>query len=225
MEKDLAEERKKIEPELPDIMTWLLRAYNEVPEKTPKINLDMYGDSQLIITAGSDTTAAALAAIFCELASAPDQIAKLRDELVGHTENFRDVALGLRGLPHLDAVINEALRLHPPVPSGAQRMTPPQGLKIGHVNVPGNTMVQIPHHAMFRGTLAPTASVSKNMDGLANHKYVDERCWVRPNEFIPERWTNQPELFIDGSVYIPFLIGTFIILYNQQRMVITCLFL
>jgi cytochrome P450 len=36
---------------------------------------------------------------------------------------------------------------------------------------------------------------------------TDERCFVRPLEFIPERWTTQPELTIDSSVYAPFSTG------------------
>ena len=39
---------------------------------------------------------------------------------------------------------------------------------------------------------------------------LDERSFVRPNEFLPERWLDQPELIKDPSVYIPFFgSGTF----------------
>lgn len=33
---------------------------------------------------------------------------------------------------------------------------------------------------------------------------LDERYWVKPNGFIPERWTTKSELVKDGSVYAPF---------------------
>jgi cytochrome P450 len=36
---------------------------------------------------------------------------------------------------------------------------------------------------------------------------LDERCFVRPDEFIPERWTSQPELVKDASVFSPFHMG------------------
>ena len=35
----------------------------------------------------------------------------------------------------------------------------------------------------------------------------DPRCFARPEEFIPERWTSEPELVLDASVYAPFSIG------------------
>lgn len=38
---------------------------------------------------------------------------------------------------------------------------------------------------------------------------VDERCFVQPNEFIPERWTTRPELVKNKSVFIPFNSGEF----------------
>lgn len=91
----------------------------------------------------------------------------------------------------LDAVINEVMRLHPPVPSGTQRMTPPEGLWISGRFIPGDTIVQVPSYTVFR----------------------DERSFEFPNEFIPERWTSRPELVKDKSVYIPFNIGKSV--YNQ----------
>lgn len=37
----------------------------------------------------------------------------------------------------------------------------------------------------------------------------DPRAFERPNEFIAERWTTNPELVKDKSVFIPFNIGWF----------------
>lgn len=57
----------------------------------------------------------------------------------------------LKGVKLLDAVINETLRLHPAVPSGVQRLTPPEGLQINSTYIPGEVLVTIPMHALYRG--------------------------------------------------------------------------
>ena len=67
---------------------------------------------------------------------------------------------------YLNAVINETLRLHPPVMSGLQRVTPPEGMVINSKHVPGNTVVTIPTYTLHR----------------------DERNFSSPNSFMPERW-------------------------------------
>lgn len=71
------------------------------------------------------------------------------DDLYASTENID--AITLSKLRYMDAVINETLRLHPPVPSGLQRMTPPEGLQIDQTFIPGNTILQIPSYTMYRG--------------------------------------------------------------------------
>jgi cytochrome P450 len=134
------------------------------------------------VIAGSDSVAAALTHTFFHLAWDPVLVKQLQAEIdalpdISH-DNLMTVAL-------LDAIINETMRLHPPVPSGTQRVTPPEGLWIGDKFIPGNTIVQVPSYTVFR----------------------DERAFELPNEIIPERWTSKPELVRDKSVYIPFNTG------------------
>ncbi|CAJ2512715.1 Uu.00g008340.m01.CDS01 [Anthostomella pinea] len=50
----------------------------------------------------------------------------------------------LQHCDHLNAVINETLRLHPPVPTGGYRQTPPSGLIVGNAYVPGNVTIVSP---------------------------------------------------------------------------------
>lgn len=94
-----------------------------------------------------------LSCLFFQLALDPKIQEKLRAEVQPLFENGGEVDIPLLAKqPYLEAVINEALRLHPPVPSGVQRMTPPGGLRVGETFIPGDTIVQIPSHTIFRGT-------------------------------------------------------------------------
>ncbi|KAL2152874.1 hypothetical protein VTH82DRAFT_4029 [Thermothelomyces myriococcoides] len=179
----LIDERKQKEPEQPDIFSWILAAYEKSP-KTRQDRLNLHGDAQLIVIAGSDSVAAALSHVFYHLAWDPSLVKRLQAEFDALPDISHD---NLMTVPLLDAVINETMRLHPPVPSGTQRVTPPEGLWIKDRFIPGNTIVQVPSYTVFR----------------------DERAFLYPNEFIPERWTTRPELILDKSVYIPFNTGAY----------------
>ncbi|KAK0711712.1 cytochrome P450 monooxygenase-like protein [Lasiosphaeris hirsuta] len=180
------EERSADEPARPDIFSWILNAYRQSPQ-TKRDRYNLHGDAQLIVIAGSDSVAATLTYVFFHLAYDPALVRTLQRELDALPDLAHDrlASIGL-----LDAVINEAMRLHPPVPSGTQRVTPPEGLRIGGKAgyfIPGDTIVQVPSYTVFR----------------------DERAFAQPNEFIPERWTTRPELIRDRSVFIPFNTGPY----------------
>ncbi|KAL3462033.1 cytochrome P450 monooxygenase [Aspergillus heterothallicus] len=162
----------------PDVFSWILKAY-EKSAQTARETMDLHGDAYLIIVAGSDTTAAVLTSVFYHLAADPILCKKLQNELDNLSEQSHDK---LASASLLNAVINETLRLHPAVPSGTQRQTPPEGISIGSTHIPGDVMVCVPIHTVFR----------------------DERNFARPDEFLPERWTTNPELVKDPSVFIPF---------------------
>lgn len=108
----------------------------------------------------SDTTAAGLTCLFFELALHPEAAESLRAELDRYfAENEEPSALSLSKLDYLQACINESLRLHPPVPSGVQRMTPPEGLQLGDTFIPGDTIVQVPTYTLHRGDYAARISI------------------------------------------------------------------
>ncbi|KAJ5805507.1 Cytochrome P450 [Penicillium pulvis] len=177
------EERIQNSPDRPDVFSWILENYEQHP-KTKQNTLDLHGDAYLIIVAGSDTTAATLTNMFFHLAF--DRT--LCDNLQAELDALPDLSYdSLRGAKLLEAVINETLRLHPAVPSGTQRKSPPEGMTIGNTYIPGDVIVCVPVHTLFR----------------------DERVFVRPNEFLPERWTTHPELVKDPSVFIPFSSGPY----------------
>ena len=144
---DMMEERMKMKVTRPDISSWILQSppmtgtgYSERAWLT--------GDSRLVIVAGSDTTASTLTHLFYHLAKDPDEIRLLREEFEPLKDDLS--ASKLLGLKHLNGAINESLRLHPPVPAGVARMTPPEGIKIGEQYIPGSVTVLAPLYTLFR---------------------------------------------------------------------------
>ncbi|EFX00659.1 cytochrome p450 monooxygenase [Grosmannia clavigera kw1407] len=179
-------ERMENKPDHPDVLSWLIDEYESLEKPTRQDLLNLYGDAYLIIVAGSDTTAVALTSMFFELACHPGIVEKLREEVDGYyRQHDKPDPLSLGKLPYLQACVDESLRLHPAVPSGLQRITPPEGVQIDDIFIPGNTIVQVPTYTAFR----------------------DERNFASPNDFIPERWTTQPELVRDMSAWVPFSTG------------------
>ena len=117
----------------------------------------MTGDARLIIVAGSDTTSATLTYLMYHLAKAPHLITKLREELremrylPGSETEVRDI----QDAKYLNGVINETLRLHPPVPSGLLRLTPPEGINIEGTFIPGGVTISSPLYSMGRRKSTP----------------------------------------------------------------------
>lgn len=132
----------------------------------------------------------ALANAFYYLAKHPTVYKKLQSELDAtfskgtQTSEFNSEAL--RRLPYLEAVINETLRLKPAVPSGQPRETPPQGLQVDEMWIPGNTIVVVPQHVIQR----------------------DDRYFPSGADFIPERWLDAKDKMITNEeAFFPFQIG------------------
>ncbi len=148
---NLVAERKKMKDPRPDIFSWLLESYEKTPVKTAKVEADLRADSSLIVLAGGETTAITLTCALFHLAQNPKQVEKLRAELHSIGSEVDLHAVGQRKLHHLDAVINEALRIDPVAPSGIQMMAPAEGLLIGATWVPGGTIMQVPSYTTFRG--------------------------------------------------------------------------
>ncbi|KAA6415515.1 MAG: cytochrome P450 [Lasallia pustulata] len=181
------DERMKMTVNTPDVMATLLGPWKE---KTPTGTglSDLQGDCQLIIVAGSDTTSATLTHLFYELAKNPDHVLKLREELASHLASGSDLShQQIKNLDHLNAVINETLRLYPVAPMGLARLTPPEGIEIEETYIPGNMTVSCPQYVIGR---------SENI-------YADAKA------FVPERWYSKPEMIKDKSAFAPFSTGTY----------------
>ncbi|KAL8793202.1 MAG: hypothetical protein Q9195_004232 [Heterodermia aff. obscurata] len=149
----------------------------------------------------SDTAAMTLVYIFYHLAKDRALLSKLQTEL--DTLPSMD---DLHTLPHLNGIINETLRLHPAVPTGGLRQTPPGGVHVAGRFVPGNTVICAPRYSLARL----------------------ESCFERANEFIPERWYSRPEMIKDKIAFAPFALGRYYCIgknlaYSEMRYVVALL--
>lgn len=196
--------RIAVPPPVRDIFSWILNDYQRKQNPSWQDTENLYGDASLIVIAGSDTVAGTLICLLYHLASSPDVCKKLRDELHSCAKERADTELRpdeLAKLPYLQACIDETLRLWPAVVDGLQRETPPEGLTIGTEKkstwIPGNVIIKTPSYTLCR----------------------DPRAFSRPDEFIPERWTTEPELILDASVYAPFSLGRFSCVGKRLAMV------
>ncbi|ENH61737.1 Averantin oxidoreductase [Fusarium oxysporum f. sp. cubense race 1] len=186
--KQLVDWRIKNEPDVPDIFSWILRDYCRLIKPTGQETLNLYGDAQLIAVAGSDTTAASLTCLFFELAINPQALHNVQEEIDRYHLKYSTLDhQSLSKLSYLQACINESMRLYPLLPSGLQRITPPEGLQVGSIHLPGDTIISIPSYAFNR----------------------DERLFKNADQFIPERWTTMTELTRDSSLFTPFSIGKY----------------
>ncbi|KAL2870706.1 cytochrome P450 [Aspergillus lucknowensis] len=145
------------------------------------------GDSISAIVAGSEPTASALVGLFYELAKAPAQADKIRDEILQKGADIHDSNSLVRSCPHLEAAIFEALRLYPSIPSAGNRKTSSsEGITIAGIYIPPETTV-----------VAPRFVIGRREDSFEN-----------ADEFIPERWTTRPEMVRNRAAFAPFGTGS-----------------
>ncbi|PQE04137.1 hypothetical protein CJF31_00003232 [Rutstroemia sp. NJR-2017a BVV2] len=168
-----------------DIFSHLLAEDNESGTKFTQKELD--SNAQLVIVAGTDTTVSVVIQTVKKLANLPEIYRKLQNEIDDLYTRGQSITIeSVRNLEYLNGVVNEALRLYTPTPSGTYATTYPQGLVVDGVHIPGNVQVNIPFLALMR----------------------DERYFVQGEDFIPERWTSErPDMLKDKRAFIPFGYG------------------
>jgi len=125
--------------------------------------------------------------IFRILAKEPRVLKKLQAEIDEFCSEGKELTVHTTtNLTYLNAVINEALRLCNPLPTGVYAGTYPQGVEVAGKFIPGNVQVMVPHMAIM----------------------TDERYFSKGWEFIPERWTEEwSEGVKERKAFIPFGYG------------------
>lgn len=127
------------------------------------------------VVAGSDTTVAAVMACLYYTLRCPPVLRKLQEELDKARLRGDDVPKwhDIQRLPYLDAVVREAMRLHPSVGLLLERVVPTEGLDLPDGRfIPAGTIVGMNPWVMNR---------SQEVFGAG------------PDEFRPERWLQNDE--------------------------------
>lgn len=109
---------------------------NLLSEKATNVSEDwLIAQANVLVIAGSDTTATALATIVYFLTKHPQQLGRLQDEIRSTFTNAEDMTDSkLQSLPYLAAVIEEGLRMFPPTSFGLPRISP--GTRVDNHFVP-----------------------------------------------------------------------------------------
>lgn len=156
-----------------------LQRFLEAQPKNPIVSdtvLNMYIMTNFM--AGSDTTAVTMRSIIYHTLKNPGVLSKLREELDAHLgpQDYPVSHDNAITLPYLQAVIWEAMRMHPIGAIFFERILPAEGLTLGSgIKLPG-------------GTVVATTGWTTNFEGSVYDDGVDD---VR--EFHPERWLRREE--------------------------------
>ena len=142
--------RKRLQNDLhrgpADFMDSMLRHRGD---KEKELNdKEMEANANILIIAGSETSATLLSGITYWLLRTPDTLRKVTREVRSSISSESDITFqSVSHLPYMLACLNEALRIYPPAPGGLERMTiPPAPVTIsGYTIPPGVCLLSILH--------------------------------------------------------------------------------
>ncbi|KAH8600807.1 putative cytochrome P450 [Bisporella sp. PMI_857] len=140
---------------------------SELPP-SEKTALRLSDEGNILIGAGSETTAQVLAVLSFHLLDNPDTLAKLRTELhtVMPTTDTVPSWTQLEQLPYLTAILKESLRISAPVLTRLPRISPSEPLQYGDWSIPAGVPVSMSYYFM----------------------HYDTDIFPEPTKFVPERW-------------------------------------
>jgi len=166
-----------------DFMSNILKHQDEKGMTKPEI----FGIVNLLIIAGSETTATLLSGATYLLLRNPRVMQKLVAEVRRKFTSEDQINMtSVNSLDYMLAVLNEALRMYPPSPTGLPRVVPKPGDYICGKWVPGGTAVSVSQWA-----------ANRSPSNFSQSEY-----------FIPERFLGDPKFDSDKRHALqPFSVG------------------
>ncbi|XP_040064974.2 cytochrome P450 3A19-like [Ixodes scapularis] len=140
---------------------------------------------EIFVIAGLETVSSALSFTAHLLAKHQDVQEKVRAEVKLLLEKDGSITYdNISKLQYLSQVISESLRVYPPIPGQVNRKCV-KDFEFNGFRIPKETQIQVPVRLMHN----------------------DQRYWVDPNEFNPDRFSPKNKKTIEPAAYIPFGIG------------------
>jgi cytochrome P450 len=161
-----------------DIISMLMKTHDE--DGTQMTDAELIGNAVLLYLAGHETSANALTWALFLLAQHPDVMNDLLDEVEGTLHGSPPTIEQIGQLKLLEGVINEALRLFPPLSFITKTIAQP--VRVGSYDLDVGESVMMSH--------------------FLTHRLPE--IFAQPDRFLPQRWFN-----LDPSPYeyIPFSAG------------------
>ena len=163
-----------------DFFYYLLNAKD--PESGKGLSTpELWGEANVLMIAGSDTTATTLASTIFYLVRNPRTMTRLKQEVREAFDSAEEIVSGprLNDLVYLKACLDEALRLGPAVPGALPREVMEGGAMVDGIFLPGGTNCGTPIYSIHR-----------------HAQYYRE-----PGAYIPERWIEGATCQTDSKIW------------------------
>ncbi|WP_135825220.1 cytochrome P450 [Halorussus ruber] len=157
-----------------DLLSILLRAQDRGEQSDRQIRDEV----MTMLLAGHDTTALTLTYTWYLLSQHPEAERRVHEEIEEVVGDDRPTMADVRQFDYLERVIDEAMRLYPPVYTMFREAK--EDVELGGYQIPEGSAIMLSQWAMHRSA----------------------RYWDRPGEFDPDRWTRDADR--PRFTYFPF---------------------
>lgn len=151
---------------------------------------ELDAELRTLVGAGSDTTSTTIAAALYYLTRNPKALERITAEVRSNFSNVNDILISrqMGKCEYLEGVIEETLRINPPIPSALKRYTEAP-MVIGDISLPAHTEVAVSawgiHHS---------------------DEYFPEASKFKPERWLPEASTKEQLAFMK-AMFTPFSQG------------------
>ncbi|KAF2878218.1 cytochrome P450 [Massariosphaeria phaeospora] len=179
----------------PDLMAHIIDYNSKASPEDKLSDAEIEQNVLAILIGGSETLTTIFSGALHYLLADRTKLAKITEEVRGKFASKSDInATSVASLPYLNAVINETLRMCPPIPDMLRRVVPEAITIAGHVMPPGTT-VSVSCYSMFKSSEYFSAP----------EIFEPERFIARVNNH--ETRSDSPLFHNDLSAFRPFSMG------------------